>query len=606
MEVKQNSKKVIANATNQLSNLVVAKNLQPLVNQSNVNKIPPTQISLKKKVVEGRMFIKNSTISDDPHIKNMLNLNKPTFGDVWNVYVSKMDSLKYFYVQNTDHLEYIETICSSLRLDENDSITSKNLPKVGSLIAACDESGSWYRAKVIRKKNLELFACFIDFSDDVVMVTDFKNLPAEHINIKPLAHRCYFKNGLNHDEKLFDSDTFYIIKRFFNINAVECIFSNSTEPYSVTLSHNGKNFLDIISELVWEGIIPDLIDDPIHNEKHKLLNKIFSVKKPVTVSIVEPIISTEHFYVETLVTNEMSKKIRIEIEKNKKRTSVSDPKEGKIVIAKNPQDMKFYRARVLLKYKDCEYYKCFLIDCGKFEICSELFEPSNYLCTVPPVKIHCSLNVSIKYNVDILKSMTLAFVDEITVCSDDLKIMKVIEIGSPCIVDLEIAGLKTSDVIMPREVRVLNITNLNYFKVRLFTKNMNKIVSVLKNTKRAPTVPDPILLKIYMCLYDNQFKRVKFMGSKGSGFDVTFVDQFPKPIIVGELYELPKSIQNLETMDIHCCFQSFAQIYSYKKFIEICKNSETKFMMVIIKNDHLNGHITKLYLNNVDVETMIC
>lgn len=613
MENQQNSKKVIpslTNVTNRVSNLVTAKEQQSLVNQSNVIKIPPTQISSKNKVVKRRMIIKSSkvsTIPDDPHIKKMLNLKNPTLGEVWNVCVSQIDTFKYFYVQNTDHLEYIQKISTLLEFDGNDSSTLKNLPKVGSLIAARDESGTWYRAKVKRKNELELFVCFIDFSDEVVLVKDFKNLPAELINVKPLAYRCYFKYFSNQDEELFDSDILYFIKRFFTINEVKCTFSNSTYPFSVTLSYNGKNLLDIMSELVWDGIVPDLLDDPIHNEKHKLLNKIFSVQKPVVVSIIEPIISTEHFYVETSVTNNIGKKIKTEIEKNKKWISVSDPEEGKIVIAKNPQDMKLYRARVMLKYENCEKYKCFLIDCGQFEICSEFFELSDYLCTVPPVKIHCSLNASKKYSVDILKNMTHAFVDEITVCSDDMKIMKVIEVSSPCIVDLEIAGLKTIDVIIPREVKVLNTSNLNYFKVRLFTKNMNTILSVLKNTKKVLVVSDPILFKIYLCLYNNQFTRVKFMGlsSCGSGFDVTFIDQMPKLVIMEELYELPKSIQNLETMDVHCCFNSSSKMYSNKKFREICKNGETKFLMVIIKNDHVNGHIVKLYLNNVDVETMI-
>lgn len=604
---------------NQLCDLTIGEYPQSLSKQSDlpyketsieceeyVNKIPSTPISSNDLFVNRKMCINSSitsTILEDADIKHVPNLNKPTLGDDWNVYVSQIDSFQYFYVQNTKHLEYIQTISSSLELV---SITPKKIPKVGSLIAACDNSGIWYRAKVKRKTKLGIFVCFIDLGDCEVLVTDFKNLPAEFIGINSLAHRCYFKNFLTRDEKFFDSDIFYFIKRFFTMNEVKCIFSNNTEPYSVTLLYNGKNLLDIISELVWDGIVPGLFDDPIHVKKRKMLNKIFSSQKPVNVSVVEPIISTEHFYVETEFSNKIGIKIRTEIEKNKKWVSVVHPEEGKIVIAKNPRDMKLYRARIMLNYESSDKYKCFLIDCGEIEICSELFEPSSYLSTAPPAKIHCSLNASKKYNDSLLKSMTIGFVDEITECNNTPKIMDVIEVGSPCIVDLEIAGLKISKLICPYEVRVVNISNINTFKVRLYTKNMHKIINVLKSTTNVRIVSDPKLFNIYMCKFNNKYKRVKFLGYINSKFDVMFIDELPEFIVIDELYKLPKSIQNIETKDMYCSLALSPQIYSNQKFIDICKNRNPKFMMLVIKTDYVQGHVVKLYLNNLDVETMIC
>lgn len=569
------------------------------------NEIPQTTL------LENNVALNSSTnFPNSSQLKCVLNVETPMIGATWNVQVLQFDSKYFFYIQNTKHLDYInyiQTINSTLDSDEFSTISLTNIPKHNkTLVAAQDENGIWCRAKIKKKDESGLTVSFIDFGIDGVFVTDVKNLPTELKDIKPMAHRCCFNNLPKLDQKkLLDGDLFYIVSNYFSINEMTVVFLNNTEPYSVTLTHNGEDVLDIISKLAWDGIVPGIFDDPVDLAKYEMLNETLSGQQIECIH-VGPIISIEHFYVETLHSNEISKNIRNEITSMTNWISLLTPKEGKIVIAKSIKDSKLYRARVLLYYEGREVCKCFLIDCGTFENCSEFFEPSKYLQTAPPVKIHCSLNLPKKYNLTLQESINFSFLDEITEYSNDTKILHTLKIGSPCIVDIEIKDLKISEVIKPREVRVIHALNVNSFKVRLNSNNAHKITNVLHSIKKMCKASNPKLHNIYVAYHANLYKRVRYMDYYDSSFEVKFVDEPPKTVLVKELFQLPKSIQNVQTTDIYCSLNCINYHYSTnKKFVDICDDGKTKFLMVIIKNDHIYGHIVKLFLNSQDVEKLI-
>ncbi|KAE9535722.1 hypothetical protein AGLY_007623 [Aphis glycines] len=534
------------------------------------------------------------------------NLNKPLRGDVWNVYVSNIDSFKYFHVQNIENYEYVQSICTEL--DKYDS-TLKKPPKVGNLIAARDYSGVWYRAKVQRITKLGLYVSYIDFGLSQVLITEFKDLPKELNSVKPMAFRCFFKNVSKEDEHLLSVlDLLDSIYTFYTSYQITTTFLSTNEPYLVTLSHNGNNVFDILNNLVWDGIVPSISDDPINRAKLKMLNEIFPNSRTAIVNI-EPVLSINHFYVETELSHQIGKAIRTEIENQTKRIPVLHPEEGQIVIAKNTNDLKLYRARVIKKYDDCEEYKCFLIDCMTFEKCSEIFEPTDYLRTAPPVKIHCSLDISKNVNNHILESMNLAFINEIAECIDESckKVMHIKKIGNPCLIDLEIGDLNISQVIEPCEVRVINYFNLNHFQVQLNTSGKKKILDVLSSTKKFLTVSKPKVFELYVAKIQSQYKRVKYMCKDELGFRVKLLDEFQNlKIIVDELFELPKSLINVKTTDLFCSLGLNEMSYSNKLFVDICNNGKTKFKMVIIKENRINAHIVKLFLNSKDITSMIC
>jgi len=541
--------------------------------------------------------------SNRNHIKYTPIVNKPALGDVWNVNVSNINSLKYFHVQNINNYEYIQSICSEL--DKYES-PSKKLPKVGHLIAACDLNGKWYRAKVQGITDLGLNVHFIDFGISKVLVTNYKDLPKELANIKPMAYHCYFKSVSKEDENILSVlDLFDSIYKYYSSYKITATFLSNNDPYLVTLSHNGKDVLDILYNLAWDGIVPSISDDPINHAKLIMLNTIFSKSKTGVVR-VEPIFSKNHFYVETEFSYQIGETIRAKIENQTKWIPVLHPKEGQIVIAKNINDLKLYRARIIKKYEDSEEYKCFLIDCVRFENCFELFEPTDYLQTAPPVKIHCSLDISTNFSGDILESMNLAFINEIAECKGMSKIINIKKIGNPCIIDLEISDLNIIQVIKPCQVRVIDDIHFNSFKVRLNSPGAQKILDVLKSTKTFFPISNPEVFQLYVIKIDEQYKRVKYVGEYKGSFKVMLVDKVSNKMVVDKLYAIPKSIINVKTTDLYCSLGLNKTDYSNKLFIDICNNGNIKFKMVVIKNDHINAHIVKLFLNSKDIKSIIC
>ncbi|XP_060833307.1 tudor domain-containing 6-like [Rhopalosiphum padi] len=537
------------------------------------------------------------------HIKHIPIVNKPVQGDVWNVYVSNINSLKLFHVQNIENYEYIQSISSEL---EKYVSTSKKLPKVGNLIAARDYNGFWYRAKVQSITEMGLYVCFIDYGISKVLVTDFKDLPKEFISVKPMAYRCYFKSVSNEDDNQLSAlDLFDSIYKFYSSYQITATFLSNNDPYFVTLSHNGNNVFDILYNLVWEGIVPNISEDPINFAKFKMLNEKYPNSR-TTVTHIEPILSMNHFYVETELSYQIGIDIRTEIENQTKWIPELHPEEGQIVIAKSTNDLKLYRARVIMKYDDREEYRCFLIDYIKFENCSELFDPSDYLRTAPPVKIHCSLNVSKNVSSHFLESMNLAFINEIADCIDKSKTMHIKKIGNPCVIDLEIDDLNIIQVIKPCEVRMIHVLNFNSFKVRLNSLGAKKILDVLNSTKKCMIVSNPEIFKLYVAKIQTQYKRVKYMGENKTSFKVKLIDEEHQKIIVNELYALPKSIINVKTTDLFCSLELNKTSYSNKLFVEICNNGNTKFKMVIIKSNHIHSHIVKLFLESKDITSIIC
>ncbi|XP_027849928.2 uncharacterized protein LOC114129401 [Aphis gossypii] len=552
------------------------------------------------------LSFKNSQ-SEELNSKNNIHIpivKKPIRGDVWNVYVSNINSLEHVHVQNIENYEYTQSI--SKELDKHDSTLTK-LPKVGDLIAAHDLYGVWYRATVERITELGLYVTFIDFGISQALVTEFKDLPKELNSVTPMAFRCCLRNVSKENEKqLSVLDLYDAIRKFFNCYQITTTFLSNNEPYLVTLSHNENDVLDIVYNLVWNGIVPGISDDPINCAKIKMLNKIFPNSRTTVVNI-GPVLSMNHFYVETELSYQIGKCIRTEIENQTKWIPVLHPKEGQIVIAKNTNDLKLYRARVIMKYNDCEKYKCFLIDCMTFEYCSEIFKPSDYLRKAPPVKIHCSLDISKNYCNNILESMNLAFINEIAKCIDESKVMHVKKIDNPCVIDLEIGNLNLFQVIEPCEVSVINYSSMNYFSVRLNSFEAKQISYVLNTTKILPTVSNPEVFKLYVAKIRSQYKRVKYLGENELGLRVKLVDEFVcQKIFVDELYELPKSIINMKTTDLSCSLGLNKLSYSNKLFVDICKNGKTTFKMVVINDDGMNAIIVKLFLDCNDITSMIC
>lgn len=570
----------------------------------------------KENSVEKEVLINSTSVnfSSNSHNECTPILETPTKGTIWNGYVTDLNSIKYFFVQHANNLTYVEsTLCSIL---ESIECSSKLIiPKVGDIVAARYKDGFWYRAKVKKVNAVELKVCFIDYGNKDERITEFKRLPIDLIQMKPLAHRCSFKNIPKGDEDILSNSNFSsILDQFFATNKVTVNFLNFNEPYIVTLWLNGRNVYDIITDFIWNGIVPGTVPDSIEIEKQKLIHKMSNYNR-LEVACIKPIISTERFFVTTKYCEKLSKKIITEIKNEKNWVSVLEPEVGQIVVARCSQNNELFRARLVMSYPDSEIYKCFLIDHGTFEDCSQLYVPSNSLCSIPPVKIHCSLNVKYSDN-SLQKTINVAFIDEINTLLKNKKIIqiKVIEVCSPCIVDLRVKNLSISQVIEPCKVKIVHITDTNSFIARLDSAEFCNVLNVLKNKSKLNKALNPVLLDLYVAKFDDQYKRVKLVGRSEERFEVVRVDEYDRKggksmQYVADLYQLPKSIENALTIDVDCSLDLRSNTtlsVSRNKFIEICDYGKATFTMVVTKNDYENGHLVKLFTNSKDILTLIC
>lgn len=572
-----------------------------LINDSDVaNEIPQVNNSQDSNIEN---IIPVNSTSQNLYLKCMPIIDIPTCDDVWNAYVTNINSLKCFYVQNTNNLKYIGEIYKALELDKNDLIPSNKLPSIGTLVAARNENGLWCRAKIIKKDKLGLSVSFIDFGNNEVIVKDLKNLPTELTNIKPMVYQCFSNNVQTETDKmLFNTDLKDAVTKFFDTNEITVTFMNNTEPYSVKLLYNGRDILDSLPKLAWEGIIPGLINDSIDQAKYEMMSKMSGCNQFVTC--IEPITSIDHFYIETEQSNTNGKTIETKIRSLNYYNDMDDLKEGDLVIAINEEN--FGRARIVMNYD--KYFKCFLIDYAKFIYCSEVYKLNeNYLLTTPPVKIYCALHMPRKIDRNVMESVSMSFINEISrhKCYKVSKLMNVVKVGSPCMINLEIQGLKMHSVIAPCQVNVIYIENMNSFKVRVDSKDSRKINDVLKCKEKFVPISCPEKSKIYVTNYNGQNVRVKYIGPSASEFNVSLVDDSRKHFITNTLYQLPEALKNIKVMDILCSLELSCQIYSTNKFIEICNEGKTKFTMVTMKSGQTNGQHVKLFLNYTDIKTMI-
>lgn len=85
--------------------------------------------------------------------------------------------------------------------------------------------------------------CFIDFNNVKVFVKDYTILLKKLVNIKPLAYKFYIKyTSIKVKNRLLDHDFCYLIENFMYNNEMTIEFLNKSNPYSVKLLYNSKDF----------------------------------------------------------------------------------------------------------------------------------------------------------------------------------------------------------------------------------------------------------------------------------------------------------------------------------------------------------------------------
>ncbi|XP_050527562.1 uncharacterized protein LOC126897755 isoform X2 [Daktulosphaira vitifoliae] len=601
---------------------------------------------------------------------------KPNVGDMWTVSVPFYESLDCFYLQNQSNDKLLKWVFNNLQnLPSDDSAIYET--KVDDVVAALDDNDkNWYRAKVVKiSDNFEdcegsversWIVTFIDYGNTKT-TRRIRRMPAELFQVKPMGHLCYLKNAteITVVNELSRGDLYDVVDEYLSADLMSVKFHSKTVPYAVTLTRRGRDLLDSLNALIWYGLLPGRDDnDPVEAARRIALADYPLDGLPLVS--VGPVYSIHNFYVEmeqhVCVKNTVNDIIKRTTCHKNIVVMVNKPTVGQLVIAKSQIDGQWYRARVLhyvdkntvnneveqeqivdvsnkvedkkqqihqLKETENErsnelWFKCYMLDLGIYEICSEFAKLDSQLLNIPPAKALCSLHLQKAIHDAFLDSVNEGFADEMTLYRghvpitvhpvDELRLITA-EATHVSVVDLRIDGLSMAAVIKPYYVEIHNARDLNAFVAQLVTPDRVKVAEVLCATKKFTPVR---LLQpgyLYVAVHEGQYKRVRYFGNRSvvrnnSGdsincHDVELVDEALQLITVDHLFALPKSIETAKTLAISCSLGVDKQYYCTQKFRDLCKNGWTKFTMVIVKHDDVNGHKVDLFRNFENIKVLI-
>ncbi|XP_050539469.1 maternal protein tudor-like [Daktulosphaira vitifoliae] len=516
-------------------------------------------------------------------------------GEKLKAKISYFNSLKDFYVYNSNDLKVIQDISSSFELVKND-LVPLNCIKVGDLVAAqYDDDSLWYRAKVRDIQESYTTVQFIDYGNSDKS-SNIRQLPEKLINIKPVIYHCILDDVDSEEKVLFENNSvFEVIHEFMISNEIELEFISNSSPYLVKIVWNNRNLKEILNNVIEFGITP------LMNEEPKKTNEDF-IKEPVTLVHIK---TFNEFYAQTNLLKELKLKIDQEFYSEQLWNPLIDIKYGEVAVGKSVDDNNWYRIRILNTHDDGLYF-CYFIDYGIKGTCTDIYEANSFLKSTPPTIIRCKLNISNNIKMLCNNSLLNSFIDEMSLSCNQSVTMSVLKGNEPCLVDIFIDGLSLIDIIKPYPVVVTQVSHINALTLQVMTPGRCKVLCELASAKSLSIVSKPKIGKMYAANINGFWVRVRLVKiCPKKLMDVILVDMCGEVSAVHALFGLPKCIQDLKTMMMHGSLGLDEISYSSSKLRKLCDGGKTEFDMIITAHNDIVGHNIVLFKNNINVSRLI-
>lgn len=517
-------------------------------------------------------------------------------GQKFDAYVSYFNSFKSFFIHNKNQQHEIQQIFSILQ-----QINSEYLPlaciKPGELLAAKDEnSGLWFRAKVLNTEGTAFNVNFIDYGYSELS-SSFKKLPRNLASYCAMAYHCTLDN-FNNEEYIIttDNNLYNTVLEFITCINVVVTFLNNEQPYLVKMKWDDRNIKVSLNNLISYGITINT---------HESLKKIDQPGVKICVNLIYTV-SIDEFYVETEDSKEIQEKIDYELSNRTVWEPVTDYRIGKMVIAKSETNNRWYRVRILDTFRDGKC-TCYFVDYGIKEYCSEFYEAVGYLESAPPCIKRCSLhmpNIKNKKK-EFFYYLSRSFVNEMEYSKDKKIIVVIIKPGEPSKVELYIDDLNIAKIIEPKPVIVSKVDHVNAIIVQTNIPFRNLVFSELSKIKTLAKSNTLIIGNIYGACFNDQWYRMKLRFNYKKCMYATMVDMGNKIIKVNKLYDLPPIIQKDKSLVLYCTLGLDNKYFNKTKLTQLCDNGNTEFTMIVLEQNDINGHLIRLFLNNVDVTKLI-
>ncbi|XP_076298392.1 protein tudor-like isoform X2 [Lasioglossum baleicum] len=162
-----------------------------------------------------------------------------------NVFISRINSLDEFYVQNESCTAELNAILDKLETAQD--FLPLDTIEDGTVCAAIfPDDGAWYRARILSHSGDSVTVFFIDYGNTAV-TNEVRMLPADIMNIPAFSRCCALQKPENMTSWPSEAQkTFVELYSDGETMFQSEILDDSCDPISVKLTLNGKNVIDTL------------------------------------------------------------------------------------------------------------------------------------------------------------------------------------------------------------------------------------------------------------------------------------------------------------------------------------------------------------------------
>ncbi|XP_015365129.1 PREDICTED: uncharacterized protein LOC107162646 [Diuraphis noxia] len=556
----------------------------------------------------------------------------------WYIAINRFESFNEFYVKKVDY----ECGSNNNNVETQLNYIANNLedfpkpPPIGTLVAALTDknNGLWYKAEVLNPIKTNLVVRIIS-DGTVCKAIQLKVLPCIFSDEK-LYFRCCLDQEIV-DVNINDPLNFDIISDMMTKYKWIMTTTSNTEPYKVTLTYDGVDCLDMLYtvltidhhdtsnnskmsesrpilsniELNGDHAKPTL-ENPLNNIPEKKIHEIDLVIPEVEIVVIKYVETFQYFYVHSESLSMLyMKRISEDLDLSIVELSLNDCMVGSIVVTLSTYFNCWCRAKIEI-ITDSISAKCYLLDFGEYEDCTEFYKPTEFLCMCPPLVRRCSLyapKLAGQENEIWFPNINDMFKDITSI--DGVKFNMVIKTqGDPCVVSLQLEDSDVGEMMYPLYVQLTHVKSFTDFKIKAIStdqKCMNQLLERYMDTADMLEVQNPIVGELYLTKINSKYVRVKLESFSDCKYLVVDIDDTLDMLSVANLYELPESISKIPMLCMTCSLilDGKKENYSLSNFQKLANPNVTFVMCIITENDGTSPNQVKLYIDNKDVLDLI-
>lgn len=551
----------------------------------------------------------------------------------WCIAINRFESFNEFYVKKVDHE------CNNNNNDDTQlNYIANNLddfpqpPPIGTLVAALTDknNGLWYKAEVLNPIKTNLVVRIIS-DGTVCKAIKVKVLPCIFSDEK-LYFRCCLDQEIV-DVNMNDPLNLDIISEMMAKYKWIMTTTSNTEPYKVTLTYDGVDCLDMLYTVLTKDhhdtsnnnkmsesgpILKNIelnddhakstLENPLNNIPEEKIDEINLILPEVEIVVIKYVETFQYFYVQSESLSMLyMKQIAEDLDVSIVELSLNDCMVGSIVVTLSTYFNCWCRAKIET-ITDAISAKCYLLDLGDYEECTEFYKPTEFLRVCPPLVRRCSLyapKLAGQENEIWFPNINDMFKDITSI--DGVKFNMIIRTqGDPCVVSLQLEDSDVGEMMYPLYVQLTHVKSFTDFKIKAISsdqKCMNQLLESYMDTTDMLEVSNPIVGELYLTKIKSKYVRVKLESLSGCKNLVIDIDDTLDMLSVTNLYELPDSIRKIPMLCMTCSLilDDEKENYCLSSFQKLANPNVTFVMCIITENDGTTPNQVKLYIDNKDV-----